>query len=116
MLKAFFSGNSINFLDDISESFTVMFPDSKIASQMRLKLLPDVANFGIAHHFVSVLNDEISKSVIYSLSFDESLDKTTQECEMDLLVRFWDETYNDVKMRYLGSTFFGHATAKDSKQ
>ena len=28
-----------------------------------------------------------------------------QECEMDLLIRFWDETDNVVKARYLGSSF-----------
>ena len=43
--------------------------------------------------------------------------KITQECEMDLLIRFWDETDNNVKLRYLGSSFFGHVTVKDlSKQ
>ena len=43
--------------------------------------------------------------------------KITQECEMDLLIRFWDEIDNNVKLRYLGSSFFGHATVKDlSKQ
>ena len=61
-----------------------MFLDSKIASRMRLY----IANFGIAPHFVSVLNHKISKSAIYSLSFDESLKKTTQECELDLLIGF----------------------------
>ena len=68
-----------------------------------------IANFGISPHFASVLNHEIRKSAIYSLSFDESLNKTTQECELDFLIRFWDETYNDVKVRYFGSSFFRHA-------
>ena len=76
-----------------------------------------MANFGIAPHFVSVLNHEISNSAIYSLSFGESLNKTTQECEMGLPIRFWDETDNDMKVRYFGSSFFRHAIAKDlSKQ
>ena len=36
---------------------------------------------------------------------------------MDLLIRFWDETDNDVKVRYFGSNFFLHAVATDlSKQ
>ena len=109
----------MNSVNDIFESFTVMFPDSKTALQMRLKRTKTsyIANVGIAPHFVSVLNEEISKSAIYSLSFDESLNKTTQECEMDLRIRFWGETVNDVNVRYLGSSFFRHATAKDlSKQ
>ena len=45
------------------------------------------------------------------------MNKTTQECEMDLLICFWDETDVDVKVKYLGSSFLGHAKAKDlSKQ
>ena len=77
-----------------------MFPDSKIASQMRLKHTKAcyITNFWIALHFVSVLNHEISKSEIYFLSFNESLNKRTLECEMDFLIRFWDETDNDVKV------------------
>ena len=92
-----------------------MFPDNKIALQLTLKRTKAfyIANFVIAPYFVSALNHEISKSVIYSLSFGEGLNKTTQECQMDLLIHIWYETDNDVKARYLGSSFFEHATAKD---
>ena len=85
---------------------------------MRLEAYQSLlVNFGIARHFVSVLNHGISKSAIYSLSFDESLNKRSQECEMDLLIRFWDETDNDVKVRYLISSFFWHGIVKNlSKQ
>ena len=77
-----------------------MLPDSKIASQMRLEHSKNCykVNFGIVPHFASVLNHEISKSEIYFLSFNESLNKRTLECEMDFLIRFWDETDNDVKV------------------
>ena len=77
-----------------------MFPDSKIASQMILKHTKTcyITNFWIAPHFVSVLNHESSKSAIYFFSFNESLNKTTLECEMDFFIRFWDETDNDVKV------------------
>ena len=101
----------MNSLNDISESFTVMFPYSKTTSQMRRKHTY-IANFGIAPHFVSVLNHEFSKSAIYSLSFAESLNKTTQECEMDLLIRFCGETDNDVKVRCIVSSFFWTCNSK----
>ena len=58
-----------------------------------------------------LLHDSINKSPVYTLSFDESLSKVTQECEMDLIIRFWDDD-SMVKVRYLGSSFFGHSTAK----
>ena len=36
---------------------------------------------------------------------------------MHLLIRFWDEPENGVKVRYIDLRLFGHATAKDlSKQ
>ena len=62
-----------------------MFPDSKIALQMRLQHAKacHITNFWIAPHFVSVLNHESSKSAIYFLSFNESLNNTTLECEMN---------------------------------
>ena len=69
----------MNSVNDVYESLTAIFPDSKTAPQMRLKHTKAsyIANFGLAPHVVSVLNHEISKSVIYFLSFDESLNKTT---------------------------------------
>ena len=69
----------MNSVNDVSESLTAIFPDSKTALHMRLKHTKAsyIANFGVVPHVVSVLNHEISKSVIYFLSFDESLNKTT---------------------------------------
>ena len=77
-----------------------MFSNSKIASQMRLKHTKAsyITNFWMAPHFVSVLNHESSKLAIYFLSFNESLNTATLECEMDFFICFWDETDNDVKV------------------
>ena len=59
-----------------------------------------------------LLHDSINKSPVYTLSFDESLNKVTQECEVDLIIRIWDDN-NMVKVWYLGSSFFAHSTAKE---
>ena len=59
-----------------------------------------------------LLHDSINKSPVYTLSFDESLNKVTQECEVDLIIRIWDDD-NMVKVWYLGSSFFAHSTAKE---
>ena len=59
-----------------------------------------------------LLHDSINKSPVYTLSFDESLNKVTQECEVDLIIRIWDDD-NMVKVWYLGSSFCAHSTAKD---
>ena len=52
----------------------------------------------------------MKKSEIHVFSFDLSLNEATQTCEMDVYIRFWDSLENEVKVRYIGSTFFGHGT------
>ena len=47
-----------------------------------------IANFGILPYVLMLLHDSINRSPVYTLSFDESLNKVTQECEMDLIIRF----------------------------
>ena len=37
----------------------------------------------------------------------------TQNCQMDILIRYFDHVENRVKVRYLDSKFFGHATHQD---
>lgn len=44
--------------------------------------------------------------------FDESLNKAIHTKQMDFHVRFW-QANGEVKTRYLGSEFIGHATAAD---
>ena len=53
----------------------------------------------ITVHFKNVLLDEVKNSQIHVLSFDDSLNDVTQKCEMDVLIRFWDDAENVVKMR-----------------
>ena len=46
------------------------------------------ANVGILPYVLMLLHDSINKSPVFTLSFDESLNKVTQECEMDLIICF----------------------------
>ena len=66
-----------------------MFPDSQIAEKMELgpNKLKYLVNHGLAPYFKECLSD-ILKSEYFVVSFDESLNATDQECEMDLLVRY----------------------------
>ena len=64
-------------------------------------------------HFNGLLIDEIKKSCCHSISFDESMNSKTQECQLDLVIRFWDEVNNQVKNRYWDSDFIGHSTAAE---
>ena len=114
-LKHVMSGYSDNSVTDSCELFAVMFPDSKIASQIELgrMKLKYIVNFGLGPHFRDVLKCETAASEWYSISFDDSLNKVVQECEMDILIRFWDNISNLVQVRYWNSMFLGHSTAAD---
>ena len=64
----------------------------------------------MAPHFKKLLLEEdINKSDILVLSFDESLNQKTQSGQMDIIIRFWDNDAHCVQSRYLGSSFLGHA-------
>lgn len=49
--------------------------------------------------------------LFYCVLFDESLNRELQRKQLDLHVRIWD--CGTVQTRYLGSEFFGQATARD---
>lgn len=99
------SGNS-------SDLFPLMFPDSIIAQQFKMHKdkLGYMVTFGLGPHFQNSLAQEVSKCEFFCLSFDESLNKIAQKGQMDIVVRYWDSSLNQVSTRYLTSTFLGHAT------
>ena len=105
MLKAVDNGFSVCSNNEINEVFSVMFPDSKIASQFRMARSKAMyeTNYGLAPYFKTILNDNLKLSDIHVYSFDESLNDVTQTSEMDLYLRCWDD----------GSSFLGHATHQD---
>ena len=91
-LKHVLSDCSNNSCQDIVSIFKSMFPDSKIAEKMELahNKLKYLVNYGLAPYFKECLSDDILKSECFIVCFDESLNATVQECEIDLLVRYWD--------------------------
>ena len=106
---------SSNAASNMTQLFGSLFPDSKVAKHVTLgrTKISYIMNFGLAPYFKSLLIEE--KTQCYIISFDESLNKITQNCQMDLLVRFWNEVSKQV-VRYLNSTFLGHSAASDILQ
>ena len=106
---------SSNASSSMTKLFSSLFPDSKIAQDVALgrTKINYVINFGPGPYFKSLLIEEVEKSPYYVVSFDESLNKVTQTCQMDLIVRFWNDLSNEVEVRYLNSTFLGHSSALD---
>ena len=52
-------------------------------------------------------------NVKYVISFDESLNRTQQQEQMDMIICFWDNEKNKVCSRYFDSNFLGHTSAQD---
>ena len=114
-LQSVLSGYSNNSCADISIIFTCMFPDIKIAKSFELGAtkLKYFINFGIAPYFRDTLYNHLQKSDCFVISFDENLNDYTQNCQMDVLIRYFDHVEDRVKVRYLDSKIFGHATHQD---
>ena len=92
-----------------------MFPGSPTAQNFSLGAdkLRYVMVHGITPYCYEMLKKEVDASDFYTVMFDESLNSVTQSSQMDILVRFWDNTTNTAKIRFWKTTYLGHATHKD---
>ena len=92
-----------------------MFTDSNIAKSITVGAdkMRYVVNFGIDPVFKSILIDSIKKAEVFVALFDESLNEQTQNCEMDILIRYFDDIERMAKVCYLTSNFMGHSTHTD---
>ena len=106
-LKTVMSNYSNNSGTILNRLFLCLFPDSKIALLIGLgpRKLKYIVTFGIAVHFIEILNEKIKKIDCYVTSFDESLNDMTQNCQMGKLFRFFDPVEDRVKVHYLDSKF-----------
>ena len=55
----------------------------------------------------------IPRCTLCFVSFDESLNDNTQNCETDVLIRYFDADDNRIKFCYLDSHFLGYSTHAD---
>ena len=93
-LKAINAHWSYNSCTDIAKLLHSMLPDSKIAGQFSMGKTKCryIILYGLAPRFKSKLREAINLSIYYSLSFDENLNFVQQKCQMNLNVRFWNES------------------------
>ena len=82
-LHRFLNGISKNSNQDTSDLFQTMFPDSKITKSFQMR--PNQIGYSITHGVGPYFKGFLV------VSFDESLNKKTQTCQMDLLIRYWNE-------------------------
>ena len=114
-LKQVLCGCDDNSWEGTVNLFVVMLPDSKIAASVELhrNKLKYILNHGLASYFKNILTEDLVSADFLSVCFDECLNKTTQNCEMDWVLRYWDNLENKVQVRYWNSMFMGHGTASD---
>ena len=107
--------HSFNSNANTSALFEVMFPDSPMAKQFSCgaNKMSYLASFGIAPFFTEELYDSLSNAHYYSVSFDESLNTTTKNEQLDVAVRYFDVESSRTVDRYLNSQFLGHSTAEN---
>ena len=69
-----------------------MFPDSKIAKSFELGAtkLKYFINFGIPPYFRDILYNYLQKSDCFVISFNENLNGYIQNCQMDIIIRYFD--------------------------
>ena len=71
--------------------------------------------YGIYPAFKQKLKIMINNSPWYSVSFDESLNKNQQKCQMDINLRYWNAEKNIAETSYLRSKFLLRPNAKNLK-
>ena len=103
---------SLRSVDNIGDLFRAMFPDSKIAANFKLSCTS--ASYMIVHGMSKYLTQLIVKDLVKSklpfyIHFDETTGETQVKKQMDLTLRYWSPTHEEVWITYYTSLFFGHA-------
>ncbi|CAL1274781.1 unnamed protein product, partial [Larinioides sclopetarius] len=93
LIKSHFSYKSCN---NVGNLFSKMFHDSIIARQFSMseRKAAYLCHFGIAPHFQNQVYEELRQLTHFTALFDETLNKTNQQKQMDLHVRYWSKVDN----------------------
>ena len=101
--------------EDLSTTFQQMFTDSEI--DKKFSLGNTKVSYVIVHGLAPYFHDNVAKVLndcnYFVACFDEALNHVVQRGQMDVHIRFWNETQGKVATRYLASAFRGHARATD---
>ena len=100
-LKCFRSDMSALSYEGVSELFEVMFSDSQIAKdfQMSQTKMTYIINFAIEPYFLEILISELKSCNYYSVSLHESINDIIQTCQMDVHVRYWNSSKDQICVR-----------------
>ena len=100
-LKVVMCHYSFNSCNDISATFRAMFPDSGIAKTFTCGATKCayLSCFGLAPYFHEQLVDMVRSTACYSISFDECMNRISQNKQMDFIIRYWNGNTNKVAVR-----------------
>lgn len=98
VVESHLSNNSVNKAIPI---FKKMFSDSSTAEKIKLSSskLGYYITFGLGPYFNEELEESILKCKHFVACFDESLNKVSQRAQMDIVIRYWNETKGIVESR-----------------
>lgn len=72
-----------------------------------------VITHGLAPYFLGEVFKAIDGRTELVIGFDETLNKITQRQQMDISIRFWNDTMQRVESKYVGSAFLASSRASD---
>ena len=91
-----------------------MCPDSEIARKMTMSRtkVSYIVGHGIGPYFIQKTVDDILRTpgTYFTLHFDETTTSQIKK-QLDILVRYYSERENEVRVRFLKAAVFGHAFA-----
>ena len=114
-LRMIFSHESYNSCGDLSEIFQRIFFDSEIVAKFSLGKTKSRCTFfyGIAPEFKRVLLYDVKSSSFFTVSFDESLNTDLQMCQMNVVVRFWNDKTGLAETKYFDPQFLRRPTVQN---
>ena len=98
-----------------SSLFAEMFKDSKIAQIFTVgkTKCSYVICYGIATYCKDLLMGALEITAFIVILFDEAFNGSVKNGQMDIHVRFWNDSNCQVSTRYLNREFLGKASAVD---
>lgn len=103
-----------NYSFNSSSSKKDLFKDGKIAPSFTCSTkFSYMINFGLAPYFQELLQVILTDASFYVPSIDESHNSTLKNGEMDLHVRFWENSSNIAQTHCIISCLVGKVTAQD---
>ena len=103
------------FSAQINSLFSAMFKDSEVVAKMKFgkTKCSYFINYDLAPYIKEQLEKYISSSLLYEVSFDESMNSVLQNEQMDVAIRFWNNSKKQSETRYLTSEFLNRPNAEN---